>query len=80
MRGKLGCSKASGTMGTKDWKAARILSFAIWNLCFPPHATLSLSVNQSSLSRGNLTYTAPFSLSFKSYSFIPKEAQYLNFN
>ena len=37
MRGKLGYSRASGTMGTRDWKAARILSFSIWNLCFPPH-------------------------------------------
>ena len=59
MRGELGCSRASGTMGTRDWKAARILS-SIWNLCFPPQATLSLSVDQSSLSGGNRALHSAF--------------------
>ena len=79
MRGKLGCSRASGTMGTRDWKAARILSFSIWNLCFPPHHPQSQCRSIFSIKRKpNLTQL--LSLSFKSYSFIPKEEQCLNFN
>ena len=75
IRGKLGCSRASGTMGTRDWKAARILSFSIWNLCFPPHHPQSQCRSIFSIKRKpNVTQLLSLSLSSLTALFLKRSS------